>query len=146
LDALRRALRSERRRLTSALEQDLGKGRIDSAITELGVVTQEIAHTSRHLRSWLAPEKLTLGAMLAPSGGRLIREPLGLTLIIAPWYYPLILSLSPLVAACAGGNRANVQPRERAPAPSEAVGHQNRSHLDPDRVRVVEGAVEEPAA
>src|SRR5690625_5623251 len=36
LDALRRALRSERRRLTSALEQDLGKGRIDSAITELG--------------------------------------------------------------------------------------------------------------
>src|SRR5699024_5328235 len=67
LDALRRALRSERRRLTSALEQDLGKGRIDSAITELGVVTQEIAHTRRHLRSWLAPEKLTLGAMLAPS-------------------------------------------------------------------------------
>src|SRR5690625_7935613 len=59
LDALRRALRSERRRLTSALEQDLGKCRNDSAITELGVVTQEIAHTSRHLRSWLAPEKLT---------------------------------------------------------------------------------------
>src|SRR5699024_2451834 len=58
-DARRRALRSARRRRTSALEQDLGQGRIDSAITELGVVTQEIAHTRRHLRSWLAPQKLT---------------------------------------------------------------------------------------
>ena len=146
LDALRRALRSERRRLTSALEQDLGKGRIDSAITELGVVTQEIAHTSRHLRSWLAPEKLTLGAMLAPSGGRLIREPLGLTLIIAPWNYPLNLTLSPLVAAIAGGNTVIVKPSEVAPATSAALTHLIRTHLDPDWVRVVEGAVEETTA
>src|SRR5690625_1167306 len=146
LDALRRALRSERRRLTSALEQDLGKGRIDSAITELGVVTQEIAHTSRHLRSWLAPEKLTLGAMLAPSGGRLIREPLGLTLIIAPWNYPLNLTLSPLVAAIAGGNTVIVKPSEVAPATSAALAHLIRTHLDPDWVRVVEGAVEETTA
>lgn len=146
LDALRRALRSERRRLTSALEQDLGKGRIDSAITELGVVTQEIAHTSRHLRSWLAPEKLTLGAMLAPSSGRLIREPLGLTLIIAPWNYPLNLTLSPLVAAIAGGNTVIVKPSEVAPATSAALAHLIRTHLDPDWVRVVEGAVEETTA
>lgn len=146
LDALRRALHVERRSLTRALEQDLGKARIDSAITELGVVTQEIAHTRRHLRSWLAPEKVTLGTMLAPSSGHLIREPLGLTLIIAPWNYPLNLTLSPLIAAIAGGNTVVVKPSEVAPATSEALAHLIRTHLDPDWVRVVEGAVEETTA
>src|SRR5699024_4556199 len=145
-DALRRALRTERPRLTSALEQDLRQGPIDRAITEAGVVTREVGHTSRHLRSWLAPEQLTLGAMLPPSGGRLIREPLGLTLIIAPWNYPLNLTLSPLVAAIAGGNTVIVKPSEVAPATSAALAHLIRTHLDPDWVRVVEGAVEETTA
>lgn len=146
LDALRRGLHAERRRLTRALEQDLGKGRIDSAITELGVVTQEIAHTRRHLRSWLSPEKLNLGALLAPSSGQLIREPLGTTLIISPWNYPLNLTLSPLVAAIAGGNTVMVKPSEVAPATSAALAHLIRTHLDPDWVRVTEGAVEETTA
>src|SRR5690625_1365842 len=84
--------------------------------------------------------------MLAPSGGRLIREPLGLTLIIAPWNYPLNLTLSPLVAAIAGGNTVIVKPSEVAPATSAALAHLIRTHLDPDWVRVVEGAVEETTA
>src|SRR5699024_7547829 len=92
------------------------------------------------------PEKLTLGAMLAPSGGRLIREPLGLTLIIAPWNYPLNLTLSPLVAAIAGGNTVIVKPSEVAPATSAALTHLIRTHMVTDWEREVEGAVEETTA
>ncbi|HLQ81646.1 MAG TPA: aldehyde dehydrogenase family protein [Brachybacterium sp.] len=143
LEALRRGLRREEPALARALAEDLGKSRTESALTEIGVVAQEITHTMKHLRSWLRPERLSLGALLAPASGELRREPLGTTLIIAPWNYPVNLTLAPLVAAIAGGNTAMVKPSEVAPATSAALTHLLRTHLDPGWVRVVEGAVEE---
>src|SRR5699024_4412016 len=143
LEALRRGLRREEPRLARALAEDLGKSRTESALTEIGVVIQEVAHVSTHLRRWLRPERLSLGALLAPASGELRREPLGTTLIIAPWNYPVNLTLAPLVAAIAGGNTAMVKPSEVAPATSAALTHLLRTHLDPGWVRAVEGAVEE---
>src|SRR5699024_8890856 len=143
LEALRRGLRREEPRLSRALAQDLGKSRTESAMTEIGVVAQEIAHTAKHLKSWLKPTPLSLGPMLAPATGQLRREPLGTTLIISPWNYPVNLTLAPLVAAIAGGNTAIVKPSEVAPATSAALTHLLRTHLDPQWVRVVEGGVEE---
>lgn len=143
LEALGRGLRAEEPRLARALAEDLGKSRTESALTEIGVVAQEIAHTRKHLRSWLRPERLSLGPLLAPASAELRREPLGTTLIISPWNYPVNLTLAPLVAAIAGGNTAIVKPSEVAPATSAALAHLLRTHLDPDWVRVVEGAVPE---
>src|SRR5690606_12551825 len=133
----------EEPRLVAALAKDLGKSRTESALTEIGVVLQEITHTIRHLRSWLAPQRLSLGPLLAPAKGQLVREPLGTVLIIAPWNYPVNLTLGPLVAAIAGGNTALVKPSEVAPATSAALAHLLRTHLGPGWVRVVEGAVAE---
>ncbi|MGO2721850.1 MAG: aldehyde dehydrogenase family protein, partial [Brachybacterium tyrofermentans] len=101
LAALQKGLRAERGRLTKALAQDLGKSRLESAITELGVVSEEISYVSKHLKSWLRPEKFSMGLLLAPATGELQREPLGTTLIIAPWNYPVNLTLAPVVAAIA---------------------------------------------
>ncbi|WP_193105109.1 aldehyde dehydrogenase family protein [Brachybacterium sp. FME24] len=143
LEALRRGLRLEDRRLRAALAQDLGKNRTEAALTEIGVVTQEITHVTTHLKSWLRPERFSMGAMLAPASGELRREPLGTTLIISPWNYPVNLTLVPLIAAIAGGNTVILKPSEVAPATSTALAHLVRTHLDPAWVRVVEGAVEE---
>lgn len=143
LEALRRGLRHEEPHLARALAEDLGKSRTQSVLTEFGAVAQEIAHVSKHLRAWLRPQRLPLGPLLAPASGELRRDPLGTTLIIAPWNYPVNLTLSPLVAAIAGGNTAIVKPSEVAPATSAALGRLLRTHLDPAWVRVVEGGVEE---
>ena len=143
LDALARGLRAERPRLLKALELDLGKSRTESLITELGVVTQEIAHLRKNLRAWLRPERFGPGLLLAPSSGQIHREPLGTTLIISPWNYPVNLALAPLIGAIAGGNTALLKPSEVAPATSAALARLVRAHLDPAWVRVVEGAVEE---
>ena len=143
LEALARGLRAERPRLLAALAADLGKSRTESALTELGVVAQEIAHMRRNLRAWLRPRSFGPGLLLAPATGRLHREPLGTTLIIAPWNYPVNLALAPLIGAIAGGNTAILKPSEVAPATSAALAQLVRTHLDPAWVRVVEGAVEE---
>ena len=146
LDALRRGLRAERGRLSAALAKDLGKSRTESAMTEIGVLIQEIGHVSKNLRSWLRPSSFSVGMMLAPGSGALHREPYGVTLIISPWNYPVNLALSPLIGAIAGGNTALVKPSEVTPATSAAIAHLLRTHLDPGWVRVIEGAVPETTA
>lgn len=146
LEKLRRGIRAEHDRLAAALEQDLGKSRLEAAMTEIGIVAQEIAHIQKNLRSWLRPTSFTLGMLQAPSSGQLHGEPLGVALIISPWNYPVNLTLSPLIGAIAGGNTTLVKPSEVAPATSAALAHLIRTHLDPDWVRVVEGAVPETTA
>lgn len=143
LTALERGIAAERELLLTALAQDLGKPRTEAAITELGVVGQEIREVRRNLASWMRPERLRPGLLLSPASAQLRREPMGTTLIIAPWNYPLNLTLGPLIGAIAGGNTAILKPSEVAPATSAALAHLLRTHLDPDWVRVVEGAVEE---
>ncbi|MFQ6485106.1 aldehyde dehydrogenase family protein [Brachybacterium epidermidis] len=146
LEKLRRGIRAENGRLSAALAEDLGKSRLEAAMTEIGIVGQEIAHMQKNLRAWLRPTSFNLGMLQAPSSGQLHREPLGVVLIISPWNYPVNLTLSPLIGAIAGGNTALVKPSEVAPATSAALAHLVRTHLDPEWVRVIEGAVPETTA
>lgn len=112
LDALARGIRVERPRLAAALKEELGKSRVGSAVTEIGVRLQEIAHMKRNLRSWLRPESFALGMMLAPVSGAMHRESYGVALIICPWNYPVNLALSPLIGAIASGNTTLIKPNE----------------------------------
>ena len=74
------------------------------------------------------------------------RDPLGVALVIAPWNYPIQLSLAPIVGAIAAGNCAVLKPSELAPASSAALARCIGEFLDPDAIAVVEGAVEETQA
>ncbi|MEE1650111.1 aldehyde dehydrogenase family protein [Brachybacterium sp. J144] len=143
LEALRRGIRAEEGRIARALAQDLGKSATEVLITEIGPTLSEIDHALRHLRSWARPGPFPMGALLAPAGGRLHPEPLGTVLIIAPWNYPVNLTLGPLVAAIGAGNTVLMKPSELAPHTSAALARLVREHLDPAWVRVVEGGVPE---
>ncbi|MDO5662841.1 MAG: aldehyde dehydrogenase family protein [Brachybacterium sp.] len=140
---LQRGLTAEAPALAAALEKDLGKGAVESVTTEIGYLHTEIAHMRKNLRRWLRPARFRPGAILAPSRGQLIRDPLGVALVIAPWNYPVNLALSPLVGAIAGGNTTVLKPSEVTPATSAAIAALVRRHLDPRVVAVVEGGVEE---
>src|SRR5690606_11666061 len=69
-------------------------------------------------------------------------QPLGLTLVISPWNYPVELALSPLVGSIAAGNVTVIKPSELTPASSAAVAELVRETFDEEFVAVVEGAVE----
>ncbi len=81
-----------------------------------------------------------------PAEARVVRDPLGVVLIIAPWNYPLQLALAPLVGALAAGNTALVKPSELAPATSAAIAELLPRYLGEEAVAVVEGAVPETTA
>ncbi|WP_116246690.1 aldehyde dehydrogenase family protein [Nocardiopsis sp. FIRDI 009] len=143
LRALRRLLTEERPTLEKALKADLGKSPVEAHTTEIGFVVNEIDHTLKHLASWLRPQRVFVPMALAPARARRVREPLGTVLIIAPWNYPVNLSLAPLVGAIAAGNTALVKPSELAPATSAALAELLPRHLDTEAIAVVEGGVPE---
>src|SRR6266581_4638150 len=64
---------------------------------------------------------ITTPLQLAPSHGEVRFDPLGVGLIIGTWNYPVMLTLSPLVAAISGGNVAVIKPSEIAAATADVI-------------------------
>lgn len=127
----------------AALLSDLGKSGTESQLTEIGFVIGEIDHALAHLRRWMRPRRVRVPLALQPASARIDPEPLGVALIIAPWNYPLMLALSPLVGAIAAGNAAVVKPSELAPATSRALAVHLADFVDRRAVAVIEGGVDE---
>jgi coniferyl-aldehyde dehydrogenase len=75
----------------------------------------EIKHTTKHLKKWMAPQRIATALQFMPAKNRLIPQPLGVVGIIAPWNYPLQLTLAPAIGAIAAGNRVMIKPSELTP-------------------------------
>ncbi|QKW09863.1 aldehyde dehydrogenase family protein [Streptomyces sp. NA04227] len=141
LRALRRLLTDHTSDIEEALYDDLRKGRTESHLTEIGQVLAEVEHALGHLDRWMRPRRVGVPLNMKPATARIHPEPLGVCLIIAPWNYPLTLTLNPLVGALSAGNAAVVKPSELAPATSALLAELLPRYLE--AVAVVEGAVEE---
>ncbi len=121
LDRLAGLLTDNARELEAALACDLGSSPTEGYLTEIGVLLEEIRYTRRHLRTWLAPRRVHVPWQYRPARASIVLEPLGVVLVIAPWNYPVLLLLSPLVGALAAGNTAVLKPSELAPATAAAL-------------------------
>lgn len=146
LRALRRMLVDNADLLCEALAVDLGKSATESMVTEIGFTVNEIDHLLGSLRSWLRPERVRVPVTLPFAKARVIREPLGVVLVIAPWNYPVQLTLAPMAGALAGGNAVVVKPSEVSGASAHALSRLLPAYLDRDAVHVVEGGVPETTA
>ncbi|MBN9612802.1 MAG: aldehyde dehydrogenase family protein, partial [Actinobacteria bacterium] len=92
------------------------------------------------------PRRINAPLVVQPATAKVSPEPLGVALIIAPWNYPLMLLLSPLVGALAAGNAVVLKPSELAPATSRAIALHLPDYLDRRAVAVVEGGIPETTA
>ena len=100
---LQKALTEWREPLCKALWEDLHKSEQEAILTELSIVEGEVKNHLRHLKSWMKPERRSTPLKMMPSRSRIISEPLGQSLIISPWNYPVQLLLNPLVGAISAG-------------------------------------------
>jgi len=116
LKRLRAAVAENEAGLTAAISADFGhRSAVETAIAEILVVQNEIGHASRHLKRWMAAKRITTAWQFMPARNRLLPQPLGVVGIIAPWNYPLQLTLAPAVGALAAGNRVMIKPSELVP-------------------------------
>src|SRR5687768_2951145 len=102
--------------LYNALFADLKKSPEETWVTETGMVISELNAAIKNLHLWMQPEKVDTNLLNLPSTSKILKEPLGIVLIIGPWNYPFQLLINPLIGAIAAGNCVVLKPSEFASA------------------------------
>jgi acyl-CoA reductase-like NAD-dependent aldehyde dehydrogenase len=146
LIALRSMIKDHAEDFYAALWTDLRRNRIEADLIDVKYMTSEIDHVLTHLRRWMKPVPICTPLQLAPSHGEVRFDPLGVGLIIGTWNYPLMLTLSPLVAAISAGNAAVIKPSEVSAATAEVIARFLPRYLDCEAFSVVLGAIPETTA
>jgi aldehyde dehydrogenase (NAD+) len=146
LEAVERMMSECEDELMAALLADLGKPRQESFTTELSYVSGDAAHCRKNLKRWTRSKRISTPIVAQPGKSWIQPEPLGVVLVIGAWNYPVQLTLAGMAAAITAGNCVVIKPSELAPATSAALAKLVPQYLDPDCVKVVEGAVDETSA
>lgn len=128
--------------INEALHADLGKSGFEARMTEIGTVLSEISHTLSRLNSWMRPQRISTPLSNQPGHSRILHEPLGVVLIMAPWNYPVNLVLTPLIGAIAAGNCAALKPSEVSARTSALLARLIPAYLDTESFQVFEGGPE----
>ena len=146
LKALRKlyaAVYGHQREIHGALQEDLGKSHFESYMCETGMVLDEISCMLKHLRRWAKDETVPTPLAQFHSHSYRMPSPYGAVLIMSPWNYPFMLTLSPLVDALAAGNTAVVKPSAYSPHTSQVIGRILSQCFPAHYVAVVTGGREE---
>ena len=146
LTALKAMMTDRAEDFHAALWTDLRRNRADGDLTDVKYLATEAEHALSHLRQWMKPLSVGAPPLLEPAHVQVQFDPLGVGLVIGTWNYPLMLTLSPLIAAIAGGNAAVVKPSEVAPATADAIARLLPEYLDQGAFSVVLGARPETTA
>ena len=142
IDALRRlydAVSGSEKEIHDALRKDLGKSGFESYMCETGLVLEEISYMLKHVRRFAGEKRVRTPLAQFHSRSYKKPSPYGVTLIMSPWNYPFMLTLSPLVDALAAGNTAVVKPSAYSPCTSEVIRQILTKCFEPQYVSVVTG-------
>uniref|UniRef100_A0A0W0G7Y2 Aldehyde dehydrogenase n=1 Tax=Moniliophthora roreri TaxID=221103 RepID=A0A0W0G7Y2_MONRR len=136
-------MKDNSQRLEEALKEDLGRPSLESQFFEITSSIIEIKHTYSHIDQWAKPEKPAFSLNWAPMRPVIYKEPKGVVLIIAPFNYPVFLTIPILASAIAAGNATVIKPSESTPATSALLAELVHQYLDTSLVRVVNGGIPE---
>lgn len=129
-------------KLYEAFRADLNKCEFDVNATEMGLLLHEIKYMLKHLKKLARPKKVRTSILNFVSNGYRYPEPYGVTLVVAPWNYPLQLSLIPLVDAVACGNTVVLKPSNYTPSVASVI-KEMLSCFDEEYISVVLGGREQ---
>ena len=129
--------------LLAALRADLGKPSVEGYVTDIAFVVSELRLMVRNLEKWNAPVRVRTPLASMPGRSRLVPQPLGVVLVIAPWNYPVQLLLVPAAGAIAAGNAVVMKPSEISSHTSALLARLVPRYMDSRAVTIVEGGVPE---
>ena len=142
LRAIERMCEEREAEISEALTRDLGRSTFEAWLGDIASTKAEAVFARKHFRKWMKPRRQGLALAQMPGRAWVQYDPLGVILVIGPWNYPFFLCMSPVVAAVAAGNAVVIKPSELAPATSALIARLIPLYLDPEAVRVVEGAAD----
>jgi len=140
LRALKKLLLDNQQVFIDALSRDFGhRCEDDSKVGDILTTVSGINYSIKKLKAWMRPKRKHIGLLFQPATGKVMYQPIGVVGIIAPWNYPLFLSLGPLTAALAAGNRAMIKMSEYTPETSTLLADLLATIFSKEKVVVVGG-------
>lgn len=139
---LKKAILKNQQKLEDALWEDLHKSPEESYLTEISIVTGEIDNHIKHLQKWAKSKRVSTPFHLWPSSSKVMYEPLGLSLIVAPWNYPFQLLINSLVGSISAGGCSILKPSPYAPATAKAMQEMIEETFESNYIAVVQGGRE----
>jgi aldehyde dehydrogenase (NAD+) len=139
LKRLRATIRKRENEIAAALKKDLGKSAEESYMTETSIVLQEIDDHINHCTSWAQPKRVDTPLPLFPARSKIIPEPLGVVLILAPWNYPFQLLINPLIGAISAGCCAILKPSTKTPAINHVMKEIIAECFEEKYISIIEG-------
>lgn len=139
LQALKSMLEKYEKEMYDALRLDLNKSAHEALITELGILYTEIDFALKHLHDWMKDEKVPTPLTHKGTSNYIQSEPYGVTLVIAPWNYPVQLAIAPIIGAIAAGNTVILKPSELTEATSRLLYDMFTDTFPRQYIAVVEG-------
>lgn len=137
-------MQENRDALADSLWRDLHKPKEEVFIAEIGAVMARALESAEKLEEWAKPESLVgqVEDWQKDWNPRTHHQPKGTVLVIAPWNYPIILTLQPFMGAVAAGCCAVIKPSELAPTYAALLAGLLPKYLDPSCFQVVNAEIE----
>ena len=142
LRKLKDVIQKNQKRIEDALWKDLHKSPEESYLTEISIVTSEIDNHIKHLKRWAKPKSVRTPLHLLPSSSKIIYEPLGVSLIIAPWNYPFQLLINSLVGSISAGCCSILKPSPDTPTIAKVMQEMIEETFESNYIALVQGGRE----
>lgn len=142
LKKLKQEILKQEDSIKEALKKDLNKSYSESYMTEIGMTLSELNYVIRHIKRWTAKKMVLTPIVHFPAISFTLAEPYGVALILAPWNYPFMLLMEPLIGAISAGNTAILKPSEFAPNTSKMIEKIIKNCFDEEYVTVIQGEKE----
>ena len=140
LKTLRQAVLANQETLQAALHEDLGKSPMEAYLCDIGPTIVEINEILRGVKKWARPEKHFSGLMCFPSTRTTVyKMPYGVSLIISPFNFPILLTLGVLAASLSGGNTAVIKTSSKSAASTRALKKLIADTFPEEYVTVIDG-------
>ena len=140
LKKLKAAVLAHEADFEEALAKDLGRSKVEGYIMDIGPVVAEVNEMISGLRRWARPECHFSGLMCFPSTvTKVYKMPYGVTLVISPFNFPILLTLGVVAAAISGGNTVVIKSSSKSAACTAALKRFCAEVFPPEFVTLIDG-------
>ena len=140
LKKLRKMIIDNQNQIIQALREDLGRCEVESYFCDVGDVVMEINEYIKGLKKWSKPETHFSGLACFPSiFTKVYKMPYGVSLIISPFNFPVLLSIGVLAAAICAGNTAIIKASSKSKATTAVLVDIVSKTFPPEYVVVIDG-------
>ncbi len=143
LAGIKRFILETKNELALSVSEDFGNRSFwDTMIGDVLTSIQSVNYSIKHLKHWMKPQKRNPGLLFWPSKAEVLYQPKGIVGIVVPWNFPIFLSLGPLTAAIAAGNRVMIKMPEGTPRVNKIYAERLSGYLGKDWIEIITGGAE----